>query len=262
MVQRDQVMWHKLNQLNLLANFLYVLAIGLLLYGSAATIVRLPIFPIHELKIKGLIRHVNRQQVQLIVAEHLNGNFFTLDLIKTRDAFEKLPWVRKVSVRRRWPSTLSVEIEEHQVLARWGENALVNTHSELFYAASDASLPVFNGANGDVKVIVENYLDFENTLNKVDMKIVQITLSQRRAWEIKTDKQLQISLGREDMQKRLQKFSTAYRTVLSHLKTNIQYADLRYTNGFSVRKGKKLSMQVSPIHAINGADLGRKRELA
>jgi cell division protein FtsQ len=105
-------------------------------------------------------------------------------------------------------------------------------------------------------------LDFENTLNNVDMKIVQITLSQRRAWEIKTDKQLQISLGREDMQKRLQKFSTAYRTVLSHLKTNIQYADLRYTNGFSVRKGKKLSMQVSPIHANNGADLGRKRELA
>ena len=65
-------MWHKPNQLNLLANFLYVLAIGLLLYGLAAAIVRLPIFPIHEVKVNGLIEHVNRQQVQLIVAEHLN----------------------------------------------------------------------------------------------------------------------------------------------------------------------------------------------
>lgn len=255
-------MWHKPNQLNLLANFLYVLAIGLLLYGLAAAIVRLPIFPIHEVKVNGVIEHVNRQQVQLIVAEHLKGNFFTLDLIKTRDAFEKLPWVRKVSVRRRWPSTLSVEIEEHQVLARWGENALVNTHSELFYAASDANLPVFNGANGDVKEIVENYLGFEHTLNNVEMKIVKITLSQRRAWEIKTDKQLLISLGRVDMQERLQKFSTAYRTVLGHLKTNIQYADLRYPNGFAVRKGKKLSMQVPPIRANNGAELGITRELA
>jgi len=183
-------------------------------------------------------------------------------LIKTRDAFEKLPWVRKVSVRRRWPSTLGVEIEEHQVLARWGEDALVNTHSELFYAASDASLPVFNGTNSDVKVIVENYFGFENTLNNVDMKIVKMTLSQRRAWEIKTDKKLLISLGREDMQGRLQKFSTAYRTVLSHMEMNIQYADLRYPNGFAVRKGKKLSMRVSPIYANNGSELGIKKELA
>ncbi|MFT7227955.1 MAG: cell division protein FtsQ [Methylophilaceae bacterium] len=255
-------MWHKPNQLNLLANFLYVLAIGLLLHSLAAAIVRLPIFPIYAVNVNGLIKHVNRQQVQLIVAEHLRGNFFTLDLIKTRDAFEKLPWVRKVSVRRRWPSTLSVEIEEHQVLARWGENALVNTHSELFYAVSDASLPVFNGANGDVKVIVENYLDFENTMNNVDMKIVQITLSQRRAWEISTDKQLLISLGSEDKLERLQRFSSAYRTVLSHLKTNIRYADLRYPNGFAIRKGKKLSMQVPSIRPSNNEELGRKRELA
>ena len=50
--------------------------------------------------------HVNREQMKLIVAKHLKGNFFTLDLIKTRDAFEKLPWARNVSVRRRWPDKL------------------------------------------------------------------------------------------------------------------------------------------------------------
>lgn len=255
-------MWHKPNQLNLLATLLYVIAIGLLLYGLTTAFVRLSIFSIQEVKLSGGVEHVNREQVALIVAEHLKGNFFTLDLEKTRDAFEKLPWVRKVNVRRRWPGTLSVGIEEHKVLARWGENGLVNQHGELFHAASNDDLPVFNGPDTDVKVVAQHYLNFEDALKNVDMKVVEVNLSQRRAWEIKTDKKLLISLGRADMRQKLQKFSAAYRTVLSHMKSSIQYVDLRYPNGFAVRKGKQLSMRVSPNSANHGIALGIKRELA
>jgi cell division protein FtsQ len=152
-----------------------------------------------------------------------------------------------------------VEVEEHQVLARWGGVGLVNKQGELFHADSDANLPVFYGPTAAVKTVAENYLYFENTLNNIDMKIVQITLSQRRAWEVKTDGILTISLGRVAVLERLQKFSTAYQTVLRHLKTSIQYADLRYPNGFAVRKGEKLPMRVS---ANNGVELGIKKELA
>jgi cell division protein FtsQ len=48
-------------------------------------------------------------------------------------------------LRRRWPDKLEVVIEEHQALARWGNVALVNTHGELFYAATNKELPVFLG---------------------------------------------------------------------------------------------------------------------
>jgi cell division protein FtsQ len=240
-------MWHKPNQLNWLANFLYAVAIALLLYGLTVAFIRLPIFPINAVEVSGQLDHVSRKQVELIVEEHLTGNFFTLDLKKTRDAFEKLPWTRNVSVRRHWPSTLSVEIEEHKALARWGDIALVNTYGELFHGASDADLPVFYGAGNVVKEVAEHYVSFGKILNRNDMKIAQVTLSPRLAWEIKTDKNMLISLGRENMGARLQQFSTAYQTVLKHLNTTIQYADLRYPNGFAVRQTKKLSMQVSPL---------------
>ena len=49
------------------------------------------------------------------------------------------------------------------------------------------------------------------------------------------------------MTARLNQFSVAYQTVLRHLNTTIQYADLRYPNGFAVRQTKKLSMKVSPL---------------
>jgi cell division protein FtsQ len=239
-------MWDKPRILNWLANLLYALAVVLMLYALLFVVVHLPIFPLREVKVEGQLAHVNREQVKLIVAKHLKGNFFTLDLIKTRDAFEKLPWARNVSVRRRWPGTLSVVIEEHQALARWGNIALVNTHGELFHAASDAELPVFFGPGNGVMEVTKSYGDFSKILNQADIKIAQVTLSPRRAWEIKTDKNMLIALGRTDMDLRLNKFSAAYKSTLSQLNVGIKYADLRYPNGFAVRKPPQLAIKPLP----------------
>jgi len=229
-------MWDKPRLLNWIANFLYALFVVLFLYVVLFIVVHLPIFPLREVKVEGKLAHVNREQVKLIVAKHMKGNFFTLDLEHARDAFEKLPWARNVSVRRRWPDTLSVVIEEHQALARWGNIALVNTHGELFHAASDADLPVFYGPGDGVMEVTKSYAEFSKILHQADMNVTQVTLSPRRAWEVKTDQDMLIALGREDMNKRLNKFTQAYKTTLSQLNASIKYADLRYPNGFSVRK--------------------------
>ena len=152
----------------------------------------------------------------------------------------------KLVLGRAWPDTLSVVIKEHVALARWGDAALVNTHGELFYAATDASLPVFSGADEDVEKVTRQYAGFRKILNGADIKIENVSLSARQAWEIKTNKNLLIALGRVDMKERLERFTAAHEVVLQHLNTEIKYADLRYPNGFAIRKPKKLSMQVLP----------------
>jgi cell division protein FtsQ len=238
-------MWDKPRLLNWLANLLYAMSVVLILYALVFVVVHLPIFPIREVKVDGQLTHVNREQIKLIVARHLKGNFFTLDLIKTRDAFQKLPWAREVSVRRRWPDKLDVVIEEHQALARWGNIALVNTHGELFQAATDAELPVFYGPGDGVLEVTKSYGNYSQILNKADIKIAQVTLSPRRAWEIKTNKNLLIALGRVDMEARLNRFVVAYQSTLSQLNVKVLYADLRYPNGFAVRR----PVSVKPIVA-------------
>jgi cell division protein FtsQ len=248
-------MWDKPRLLNWIANFLFALSVVLFLYALLFVVVHLPIFPIREVKVDGQLAHVNREQIKLIVAKHLKGNFFTLDLIKTRDAFEKLPWARNVSVRRRWPDKLDVAIEEHQALARWGNIALVNTHGELFQAATDAELPVFFGPGDGVLEVTKSYGNYSQILNRADIKIAQVTLSPRRAWEIKTNKDLLIALGRTDMDLRLNKFAAAYKSTLSQLNVKVAYADLRYPNGFAVRKpaGLKPVAPASPIKPAKAA---------
>lgn len=233
-------MWDKPALMLWLANLLYAVAAILLMYAVLFLVVHLPLFPLREVKVNGELKHVTREQVQFIVTRALKGNFFTLDLNKTRRTFEKLPWVRDVNVRRRWPDKLEVTLEEHEVLARWNNAALVNTQGELFQAASDQQLPVFNGPDDSVKEITSQYQFFKQQLAITGHQPVQVSLSQRRAWQIRLDDGLVVELGRERMEQRLEKFVKVYDRSLGRLmqmKKAVDYVDLRYPNGFAVRLG-------------------------
>jgi cell division protein FtsQ len=232
--------WDKPQALLWLANLLYALAGVLLLYATLYLVVHLPIFPLRVVTVEGELRHVTREQVGLIVSRHLQGNFFTVNLEQARDAFRKLPWVRNVSVRRRWPDKLEVVVEEHRALARWGNIALVNSYGELFHAASDSDLPVFYGPGDGVREVAEHYGKYSSLLEPTGMKVTQLALSPRRAWQIGTDQDMVIELGRTQTEQRLQQFSKVYAHTLAALGVKVAYADLRYPNGFAVRKPAKV----------------------
>lgn len=244
-------MWDKPGLLLWVANLLYALAAVLLLYAVLFLLVHLPVFPLREIKVDGELRHVTREQVQLIVRRELKGNFFTLDLTQARKAFEKLPWVRLVSVRRRWPDQLEVTLEEHVAQARWGNIALVNTHGELFRAASGAELPMYVGPAGMEKEIAERHATFSRLLAPLELEPVQVALSPRRAWQLRLNNGLTVELGREQTEMRLAKFVDVYAETLGRLGQPVRYVDLRYSNGFAVRMpaGKVENSQNQPRKA-------------
>ncbi|MDO8893282.1 MAG: cell division protein FtsQ/DivIB [Sulfurimicrobium sp.] len=241
-------MWDKPALMLWLANLLYAVAAILLLYAVLFLVVHLPVFPLREVKVNSELKHVTQEQVQFIVTRALKGNFFTLDLNKTRRTFEKLPWVRNVNVRRRWPDILEVTLEEHQALARWNNMALVNTHGELFQAASDQQLPLFIGPADSVQEVASQYQFFKQHLATTNRQPVQVSLSQRRAWQIKLDDGLVVELGREQVEQRLDKFVKVYDRSLGRLgqmKRAVDYVDLRYPNGFAVRLGTTAAQKPS-----------------
>ncbi|HEY0906378.1 MAG TPA: cell division protein FtsQ/DivIB [Methylophilus sp.] len=228
-------MWDKPAVLNWIANLLFSLVVVMLLYVGLFVVLHLPIFPVRHVQVQGNLNHIKQEQIQLIVSKYLKGNFYTLDLPRTRAAFEKLPWARKVSVRRQWPDTMIVQIEEHEALARWGSIALVNRYGELFQAASGAQLPVFYGPGEAIKEVVQGYGTFSQLLQGTPLQIQQLSLSSRRAWEMKmTDGKL-VVLGREAVRQRLQQFVAACRQHPEVVAGEWQYADLRYPNGFALR---------------------------
>jgi cell division protein FtsQ len=228
-------MWDDERLLNALADAMYAVAAVLILYGALMLAIRLPIFPLREVEVTGRIVRTTPDQVRTIVAGQLKGNFFTLDLEATRMAFQKLPWIRRATLRRHWPDRLEVELEEHVVLARWRDSALVNTYGEVFEAATGEALPVFVAPEGTAAEVVQRYQAFRTALAPLGKQPVQVLVSARRAWELKLNDGALLELGRSQMEARLQRFVRAYSRTLERLPNGIYRIDLRYSNGFAVR---------------------------
>lgn len=236
-------MWDKPETLTLAANILFGIAAALVLYAALHYFVRLPLFPLREVRLAGNTGRVTREQVEIIVQREMKGNFFTADLTGVRRAFEKLPWVRSVNVRRVFPQGLEVSLEEHVALARWicigpcqGETpALVNVQGELFDAALDAELPAFSGPSGTSREIAERYGAFSRVMQPLQRRLVGVSLSPRRAWRLRLDNGMVIELGREQMEQRLSRFVVVFNRSVGRLERKIEYVDLRYANGFAVR---------------------------
>ena len=232
--------WDKAQLMVWSANFLYALAAILLLYAVFFLMIHLPLFPLKRVDIKGDLRHVTYQQVSYIVTREFKGNFFTLDLAQVGKGFQKLPWVRNVSIRRQWPDTLEVTLEEHTELARWSGGGLVNTRGELFQAASNSNLPEFSGLAGSSREISELYAQFKMALAHIKLKPVSLTMNQRRAWQVKLDSGVTLELGRDQPGARLDKFVRVYEATIARMPQPVAYVDLRYPNGFAVRFGGEI----------------------
>lgn len=228
-------MWDNPRALNLISGLLVSAALLLAAYAAVHYVIRLPAFPIREVSVRGDIAHVTVQQVEEIVKRELRGTFFTLDLGEARAAFEKLPWVRAVHVRKQWPGMLDVVIEEHTPLARWRDQGLVNTSGVVFVAAFDGKLPVFSGPQGSAKEITIQFEYFKRSLAAIGEVPAEVSVSARRAWQLKMESGMVIELGRGAIESRLDRFVSYYQRALPHVQNRVAYADLRYPNGFAIR---------------------------
>ena len=249
-------MWDKPDTLNAIARVLFAAALLLAAYGSVHYVVRLPVFPLREVRIDGELTHVTREQIETLATRELKGNFFTLDLTEARAAFATLPWVRKVDMRRQWPDRLEVTLEEHVPLARWGNAALVNTHGEVFTAAFDgAPAPLFIGPPESAKEIAIQYGYFLRRLATIGQVPVEVQVSPRRAWQVRLASGLTLRLGRERIEARLDRYIALHARTLGQLQRKLDYVDLRYPNGFAVRIPE---LTTEPRHPRRGGKAARE----
>src|SRR5690606_22158407 len=124
--------------INFVANSLALLAVLAMLVGVVVWVIQRPYFAIERIQIEPMqadtLNYVSTASVRATIAGRVAGNFFTIDLDETRNLLETVPWVRHARIRRVWPDTLSVQLEEQQPLALWNEDQMINTWGEAFRA--------------------------------------------------------------------------------------------------------------------------------
>jgi cell division protein FtsQ len=87
-------------------------------------------------------------------------------------------------------------------------------------------------------------------MKKANLEIANLALTPRRAWQITTTNGMVVELGRVEMQPRLEKFVSVYSSTIAGLNMKVTYADLRYPNGFAVRR----PVDAKPIVEDKGTD--------
>ena len=238
-------MWNKPHLLNAIADLLMLVASAALLAAAAVWLVRVPSLPVKQVVFVEALPHTRRGEVEQVLPASLKGNFFSLNLETVRGSLEKLPWARKVEVRRVWPARLEVRIEEHKPVARWGEGRgeLVNSYGEVFAAAlpdeEGAALPLLFGPNGTAQELLKRYAEFVGAFKAVGETPVQVTLSPRLAWQLKLQNGMLVDIGREQTKApvgvRLQRFIEIYPETVAKRAVRPAVVDLRYPNGFAMR---------------------------
>jgi cell division protein FtsQ len=194
-------------------------------------------FPLSVVEVTGDFRYLKKAQLQVAVAPHAEGGFFTVDVAAIRTAAEALPWVLKASVQRVWPETLRLQIEEQQPIARWGEHGLLNRYGDSFFPVESVAaieLPLLAGPDGQELKVLEKYRTVSKLLDATGLQVTRLELDGRRAWHLELGASVQIELGRSHTGLRLQRLVSAWQDVFAGRLEELQRVDLRYSNGFSV----------------------------
>jgi cell division protein FtsQ len=219
-------------RVTLLAGIVSGMAVLALCFGALYWVLLPQHFPLTRVDLRGDFQRTSRAELEAALPR-ISGNFFAADLAEVRASVEKLPWVRHVAVRRVWPGRLEISIEEHVALARWGDDALVNTFGERFIGKTQEALPTFIGPPGTQAEVARRYARFSAIVAPLGTRIERVALSARHAWQLRLANGLHLALGRdaEQAESRLRRFVEVYPTV----KNKNEYVDLRYPNGFAVR---------------------------
>ncbi len=232
-------MWDNPRLLNLAANFLFASGFVILAFAGTQLLLNSSLFPLREITVRGELAQTGRVELEAATRGRVAGNFFAVDLTAIREGLEQLAWVRRADVRRVWPDSIEVKLEEHMALARWGDAGLVNTFGERFAAQVEASLPIFAGPPRTEAEVTRRYRRYAELLAPLGSGLERVILTPRFAWQLRLSSGLNIELGRDlpndPADARLARFIAAHPRTLGRISLRHEYVDLRYPNGFALR---------------------------
>src|ERR1700681_4056691 len=233
-------------------------ALLVLIAGALAALTWALDRPIRVISMDGAFQRVSPGQIEKAVAPFTQAGFMSADLDDIQRAVETLAWVEHARIQRRWPNSLHVTVIEQTAAARWGESGLLNTRGQLFVRSAThvpAELPRLSGPDGTESQVAQRYLAVQGRMLEAGMRIAALRLDARGAWEMDLDSGVTVRLGRRDVEERIDRFIHTASQVISHRLNEINYIDMRYSNGFAIGWRNPSAPASAPSKRADDADV-------
>lgn len=199
--------------------------------------VALESLPVKRITVTGALEHTRKEAVQGMLQSSLSGGFLNADLQLMRRQLEGLPWVYQATVRRRWPSSLEIQVVEQLPIARWGANGFLNHEGVVFRSDKQGnwdSLPLLTGPEGSAPTLMARYLRLAEILAPLDLSVKELRVDERGQIDAHLASGVRLVIGSDDFFERMQRFALIYRRELAPRVDEIESVDLRYTSGVAV----------------------------
>ena len=193
--------------------------------------------PIKQVQLQGQFIHIDRLQIERLVQANIGVHFFDTDLHALRQSLEAIAWIKHAFVKRVWPQTLHVEIEEHHVEAHWGTRDLISSEAVVFTPEhfTDEGLPILYASVGKESIALKKYREANNLLEIAGVGTIKMLAEDRRGmWKFLLNNGIFVKVGDVDWMRRLQRLLDAWRGGLSDKSSQIRCIDLRYFDGLAV----------------------------
>ena len=195
--------------------------------------------PVTSIKIEGDFKRVSNKRVDSILSELMNQGFLTINQSKYKNRLENIDWVKSVRINKVWPNKINVLLIEDDVIGLWNKKLLLNSSGELYnldQRVVPKELIQFFGPDDRVNDVYERFNLYNDELVTRGILIEKIELNLRGSWEITIRPSIKIKLGEKDTQERFERFLTIWDQSLLENFELISYIDLRYREGFVIKR--------------------------
>jgi cell division protein FtsQ len=205
--------------------------------------------PVRRVLLEGAFQRVSPPEIENVVTQYAHGGLASVDLALIRQQVKNIDWVDEAVVTRVWPDAIKVAIVEQVAAARWNDMGLLNARGELFLRKArfvPPELPLLEGPEGTEGDVAQLFIDAQGRLYEAGLRLTGVRLDERGAWELELVNGLQVKLGRQAVNERLERFIALATTMVAKRAAEISYVDMRYTNGFSVGWAARSALAVAP----------------
>lgn len=253
-----------------LAGILFLMMVlGVMLAGGFAVVKWMndaSRLPLSKLVVTGQTHYTTNDDIrQAILSLGEPGTFMSQDVDVIQQQIERLPWIQQVSVRKQWPDELKIHLVEYVAVARWNDLHMVDVEGKSFTVPvshlGKETLPMLYGPEGSEKEVLAGYHQMNSALTAGKFKLKAASMTARRSWQLVTEDDIRLELGRSDNMKRLKRFIELYPSLLQQAQTDnkrISYVDLRYDSGAAVGWAPALIENTDSNQQQNQAQVGQQ----